>query len=136
MDDGSKCRLLALLKKLLPEFNEILNQVKDGRGFLNFPSGFADWLIADGLPPWSHFYKSKNAFKTLGVRAITDPSYLDELKASGQVLSSNYVNELKEEVIEDVLAGDFFDVSDEELLDSQEAVENWESLLEDKRIHD
>ncbi|MCP5345355.1 MAG: tyrosine-type recombinase/integrase [Gammaproteobacteria bacterium] len=38
------------------------------------------------------------------------------------------MNELKEEVIEDVLVGDFFDVSDEELLDSQEAIELLEAL--------
>jgi hypothetical protein len=88
MDGQKKLQSLALLKKLLPELDDLLEQAKDGHGFLNFSSELADRLIADGLPPWSIFYRNKNTLRALGVRALTDPSYLDELKDSGQVLSS------------------------------------------------
>ena len=56
---------IELLKLLLPEFRELISEIEQSNGYLNFSTRFAEKIIGNNLLPWSQFYLDENLLKSI-----------------------------------------------------------------------
>lgn len=82
---------IQLIKSLLPEFNELLSDIRQGHGFFNFPTQAIEILSKDGLPLWAVFYENHDRMKPLVMRALIGNENFDEFKQGIEGLSDSEI---------------------------------------------
>jgi hypothetical protein len=100
---------IQLIKSLLPEFKELLSDIRQGHGFYNFPTQAIEILSKDGLPPWAVFYENHDRMKSLGMRALIGNENFDEFKQGIEGLSDSELASVREDIKSDLLNADLFD---------------------------
>lgn len=130
MENEALRRSVYILKILVPQFEEILQDIRSGHGLLNFPSAFQELLSKEGLPSWAKFYEDPLKLKALTLKALLGNQQTKELieqfKDKSEDEKIAFREELKTELIESgALAATFDNVTTASL---DEARESWNTM--------
>lgn len=137
-DSPSLKNTILLVKILLPDFKEILDDIVKGHGYFNLPPHITSFLTADGLPPWSSFYDDPLKLKSITAHAMLGPDKAKSISAhlescselEKQRIRESYKQAAIDDKFEDFLFDDLNNITEEDI---NEARNNPEGIDEETR---
>lgn len=122
MNDSSLKNTILLIKILLPEFRDILDDIVKGHGYFNLPPRITSILTADNLPSWASFYDDPLKVKSLAAHAMLGPdkvknvsSYLETCsEQEKQGIRESYKKTAVDDQFDVFFSDDLKDITDDD----------------------
>lgn len=135
MGKASAETTLKLVKLLLPAFEEIINDVRKGHGYLNFDPRLVRFLSKGEASPWALYYQDVNQIKKLALFSFIGheniPEFIEMMRSITTEEKIQFADKLKEEILLEF--PDEIDFPETLITNEKEAREWWLQASDEER---